>query len=346
MALASMSWSQNTLTDYDTYFRHFQRPTSVHLIDTYQRFCSFTISGRDLGKGVKLCQAFTDFVVEEVKRTRLNPEEQSCRISNIMITLTESFQLKTVALHLYRTFGIAIEKTDNPVSPRTIVVSWLRDHSAFYPVSPLVKINGSCTDTIIKHRETSYTIHRYIFSVRSSKFLELLQTAPFGQTVTFSHPDIETEVFEKFLEYFYKDRVDLRNLRAKQGRQVLDLANFFDLPYLRQQWHDELCDRVTIYNFSECLDFATNNKELNDVLFHEALQTLSEKKNLNPIADLLGLEKVVALANLDQRPVVERKCTEILKRAISNHHDQIFVFAEKFNFKELMNACKEHQEKN
>lgn len=341
MALTTMHWPQNTLTNYDTYFRHFQRPTSVHLIDTYRCFCRFTISGHDLGKGVKLCQEFTDFVVKEVIRTRLNPEEKSCQISNITITLTEDFQLTTVALHLYRTFGIAIEKTDNPVSPRTIVVSWLKDHSAFYPVSPLVKINGSCTDTIIKHRKTSYTIHRYIFSVRSSKFLELLQTAPFGQTVTFSHPDIETEVFEKFLDYFYEDRIDLRNLSAQQGHQLLSLANFFDLPYLRQQWHDELCDRVTIYNFSECLDFATNNKELNDVLFQEALQTLSEKKNLNPIADLLGLEKVVALANLDQRPMVESKCTDILKREINNHRDKIFEFAKKVNFKELMDACKE-----
>jgi len=342
MALTTMRGAQNTLTDYDTDFRYFQRPTGVQLLDTYRCACSFTISGYDLGKGVKLCQDFTDFVVKEVTRTRLNTQGQSCLISNITIKLVESFQLKTVARHLHRAFGIAIEKIDNAISPRTIVVSWLRDHSAFYPVSPLVKINGQLADTIIRCREKSYTIHRYIFSLRSSKFLELMQEVQSGQTITFSQPGIETAVFEKFLEYFYEERIDLRNLSAQQGHQLLSLANFFDLPYLRQQWYDQLCDRVTIYNFSECLDFATNNEELKNVLYYEALRVLSEKIDLNSINELLTLEKVVSLANSDQRPMVESKCTEILKREINNHRDKIFAFAKKLNFKELMDACKEH----
>jgi hypothetical protein len=320
------------LINFTVQFRHVERWTGEELLDIYN-------STGGSPDRFSVCQQFTNEVVEDVKRTIRTTQQKTCSIPNLRTRLIASFELVAVARHLYRCYGIEIRQVDNMASPRKIVVSWLHDHSALQLVSPFVKIDDPLADTTLKWGGKSYKVHRLILSVRSPKFLELLQQVPSGQAVTIERPGIEQGIFEEMLQYFYEKKVDLSRVEPKQGRQLLDLAAYFELPYLHQQWCDELCSRVTISSLKECLAFAEDNEELREALFSEAFRCLKLDGGLDSIDELSKLEEVLELATPEQLATIKPICTEILNDAFSDDYlDKILAIAEKFNFAEVKTA--------
>ncbi|XP_057340094.1 speckle-type POZ protein B-like [Microplitis mediator] len=143
------------------------------------------------------------------------------------------------------TIGIELTVFDDPVEVSATVpineskATMARDYEELYKSKM-----GFDIELIVE--EEKFQAHKLVLMARSSVFRAMLTTdMRENREKTVTIKDMKSEVFKKTLEFIYTDKVDDLDSFAEQ---LLEAADRFHIPTLKEVCVESLCESVTINN--------------------------------------------------------------------------------------------------
>ncbi|HEX2579864.1 MAG TPA: BTB/POZ domain-containing protein [Rhabdochlamydiaceae bacterium] len=200
--------------------------------------------------------------------------------------------------------------------PKTIVVTWQRDHPFLNPPTPYAiksQKMGRLADCQLKFGEKLFPAHKLVLACKSPYFEKMFESqcieAEPGAIIKIELAGVEEKSVEKLLDYFYTGEINLENTSVYQIDNLVNFSSYFMLPHLEQICFEHLCKSVTPQNLKAFLALAHNYNHL------ELRQALVEHIRSEVTPE--NVESLIQLARSDNTPNLEQVCTEEILIQIS-----------------------------